>query len=253
VASFSSNGSAEPERLTVVRRRVVIALVATMAVLLVFHYVVMTLWFGFGRRHLVGITPLMNVDEEESFSTFVQMMTLLGSSAVLFLIALRARRLGWPHAHGWLGLAAVFLYLTVDESTQVHEQLIVPLRGALDAGGVLYFTWLVVAIPLVILFVVLYLPFLRDLDGWTRNRFLLGGALYLTGTIVMEMIGGAWAEDHPGDDAVYLMVLVPVEEVFEFAGQVLFLATVLAYAVRSRLAAEIGFVARHEDVPADVD
>jgi hypothetical protein len=201
----------------------------------------MIFFFGFDRRHLVGITPLMNVDEEESFSTFLQMLLLLGSSAVLFAIGHRARRLGAPHALGWLGLAAVFLYLTIDESTQVHEQLIVPLRRALDAGGVLHFTWLVVAIPLVILFAVLYVPFLRDLDRWTRTRFLAAGALYLAGTIVMEMIGGAWAEDHPGDDAIYLMVLVPIEEVLEFSGQLLFLSTLLARAATDGVAALVGF------------
>ena len=71
-----------------------------------------------------------------------------------------------------------------------------------------------VAIPLVGAFVLLYVPFLRDLEPRTRNGFLLAGFLYLCGTLGMEMVGGVWADDRSFIDPVYLNVIVPIEEVF---------------------------------------
>jgi hypothetical protein len=231
----------EAERFTIVRRRVVVTVVVLFAAIVILHYLVMIARFGFGRRYLGGFSTLMNVDEEESFSTFLQMLNLLASSSLLFVIGHRARRLGRPHALGWMALAAVFLYLSLDESTQIHEQLIAPLQRALDAGGALFFTWIVVAIPLVILFVILYVPFLRDLEPEIRRRFLLAGFLYLCGTIGMEMVGGVWADEHTFDDPVYLMAIVPVEEAFEFVGQVLFLSTLLTYVARTQPLVLVGF------------
>jgi hypothetical protein len=215
------------EQLRIVRRPLLVGSVAIFATLLVLHMLVMVAKYALGRRYLGGFANLLNVDEEESLSTILQMLNLMAAAALLFLIGRRARRLRAPHWLAWLALSAIFVYLAIDESTQVHEQLIIPLQRGLGTSGVLYFAWLVVAIPLVVLFVILYVPFLRDLDVPTRRLFLLSGFLYVCGTIGMELVGGAWVETHTFESAVYQMILVPIEEIFEYSGQTLFVWTLL--------------------------
>lgn len=212
-------------------RRVVAWLAAATGVLVVLHWAAMVLRFEFGRGYLWGYSERLNVDAEESFAQLLQMVQLLAIVVVLLVIAGRVRRRGGPHTLAWYGLAIGFAYLTVDESSRLHELLIVPVQRATGASGPLFFAWLIVAIPLIVVAVVLLYPLLRDLDRWTRRRFLLAGILYLAGVIGMEMVGGWWVERHDFN-ATYYYVLVPIEEAFEVAGQLLFLFTLLVVLAR---------------------
>jgi hypothetical protein len=233
-----------PDALTIDRRAVLRFLVVVAVGLFLLHYAVMYLRFVHGREYLFGFAGFGNVDEEESLATYVQSLQLLAAAVLLFAIGRRARRTGAAHAVGWLALAAIFLYLSLDEATLLHERLILPLQRAFDASGPFFFAWVLVAIPLVAVFALLYVPFLRDLEPRTRNGFLLAGFLYLCGTLGMEMVGGVWADDRSFIDPVYLNVIVPIEEAFEVAGQLVFLSALLAYAARAQPIGTIRFVDR---------
>jgi hypothetical protein len=233
-----------PEIFTLDRRSLLRLLVAVAIAIFLLHYAVMYLRFVHDREFLLGFAGFLNVDEEESLATYVQSLQLLAAAVLLFAIGRRARRTGAAHAVGWLALAAIFLYLSLDEATLLHERLIVPLQRAFDTSGPLFFAWVLVAIPLVVVFVLLYVPFLRDLAPRTRNGFLLAGFLYLCGTLGMEMVGGVWADDRSFVDPVYLNVIVPIEEAFEVAGQLVFLSALLAYVARTQPAGTIRFVDR---------
>jgi hypothetical protein len=222
----------EAERFRLVRRRVLQVLWLIAVALFALHYVVMFFRFVLDRPTLYGFSVFLNVDEEESLATFLQMVNLLGASVLLFMVGRRTRRLGAPHAMGWLSLSAIFLYLAIDESTLLHEHLILPLQRALDAGGIFFFTWVVVAIPLLVFFLVLYIPFLRDLDPETRKGFIVAGLVYVAGALGMEMAGGVWVEGRSFIDPIYLTVFVPLEEGLETAGQLLFLSVLLRYVAR---------------------
>jgi len=69
--------------------------------------------------------------------------------------------------------------------------------------------------------------FLRDLaaivslPARTRTLFLIAGAVYVSGAVVLEMAGGAYASTH-GTDLAY-GALASVEEVLEMAGIVVML------------------------------
>jgi hypothetical protein len=189
--------------------------------------------FELDRGQLYGFTDRLNMDKEEALAQFLQMLNLLAITGLLFAIGHRGRRLGDRWARWWLAMAGVFFYLTIDESSRIHEMSIIPLQQAFGTSGPLFFAWLVVAIPLVLLFVALYVPFLRALDPWTRNRFLLAGLLYVSGTVGMEMLGGMWVEGN-FFDSTYYYTFVPIEEIFEVSGQLLFLFTLLIYVGRTQ-------------------
>lgn len=151
------------------------------------------------------------------------------SSILLFLCAERAWRVAsaarasgdrW-HRH-WRGLSAIFAYLSLDELVQLHEQVVVPLRRALSLGGALTFAWVVIAVPLVIVFAIFYLRFLMAQPLWTRVGFVVSGLVYVGGAAGMEMIGSLVVTALGFQSLLYAAVSA-VEEGAEMLGLVLFL------------------------------
>ncbi|MGV8909909.1 MAG: hypothetical protein ACOH1Y_13075 [Propionicimonas sp.] len=151
------------------------------------------------------------------------------SSILLFLCAERAwwvasaaRASGnrW-HRH-WRGLSFIFAYLSLDELAQIHEQVGVALRESLSLGGVLRFAWVVVAVPLVIVFAFFYLRFLMAQPLWTRVAFTVSGVIYVGAAAGMEMVGALLVNAFGFQSLAYAAVSA-VEEGAEMLGAVLFL------------------------------
>lgn len=151
------------------------------------------------------------------------------SSILLFLCAERAWRVAsaaraagnrW-HRH-WRGLSVIFAYLSMDELVQLHEQVVVPLREALSLGGVLRFAWVIIAVPLVIVFAIIYLRFLMAQPLWTRVAFIVSGLVYVGAAAGMEMIGALVVTAFGFQSLLYAAVSA-VEEGAEMIGVVLFL------------------------------
>lgn len=140
---------------------------------------------------------------------------LLFSCAVLLASIARA---GVPRRAGWWGLAAIFVYLSLDEAIELHEHL-----GRLVEGeGVLYFSWVIPAGAIVLALGLAYLPFVRALAPLTRTRFALAGTIYVGGALLMELPLGWWTSVH-GDDNLGYGLIDWVEESMELAGASLFL------------------------------
>lgn len=151
------------------------------------------------------------------------------SSILLFLCAERAWRVasagrasGDPWHRHWRGLSIIFTYLSLDELAQLHEQVVVPLRSALSLGGVLTFAWVVIAVPLVVVFGIFYLRFLMAQPRWTRVAFIVSGLLYVGAAAGMEMVGGLVVTAFGFQSPLYAAVSA-VEEGTEMLGVVLFL------------------------------
>jgi hypothetical protein len=78
---------------------------------------------------------------------------------------------------------------------------------------------------------IIYRPFLQQLPAAFRRRFMVAGAVYLGGAIVLDVVGGLyWSLMHPTNQ---FYVLIPVaEETMELLGAGMFLLALLDY-VRS--------------------
>lgn len=122
----------------------------------------------------------------------------------------------------WQLLALGFVYISIDEALSLHEML-----GALfDTRGVLHFGWVIPAAAIVLVVGLIYLGFLRRLDRPTARRFVLAGALYVTGAVLFELPLGWWTERH-GDDTLGYALIDWCEETLEFTGLTLFAVTLL--------------------------
>jgi hypothetical protein len=113
----------------------------------------------------------------------------------------------------------------------VHEVAIEPLRSALGLSGVLYFSWVLVGAPVVVAAGLYFLPFLFRLPAGLRWRFILAGAIYVSGALGLEMIGGKLASA-AGMDAPAYRVAVSAEESMEITGLAVFAATLIGHLAR---------------------
>lgn len=171
---------------------------------------------------------LLYVDAEASIVTWYSAFLLVLCATLLAIIALMKSRIHARYIRQWQVLALIFTVLSIDESVSIHEKLISPLRSTLNTGGIFYFAWVVVAIPLVAIFVLFYLRFLAHLPRKTRRLFWLSGIIYVAGAIGFEMISGPIAETS-GTTALGFTISVHFEEGLELLGLTIFVYGLLSY------------------------
>lgn len=174
-----------------------------------------------GLKNRSGVVPLLSLSYEQNVPTWYTSSLLFACSLTLAVIAAGARRAGGFVKHWW-GLSAAFLYISLDEVVEIHEAA----SSWMDLGGVLYFSWVVPAAVVVALFALAYLRFLAHLPRETRNRFVLSGAVYVTGALVLELPLGYWTEQAGSDNLVYGLIDF-VEESMEMLGVNLFLLSLV--------------------------
>ncbi|KAA3664499.1 MAG: hypothetical protein DWQ04_05380, partial [Chloroflexi bacterium] len=104
-----------------------------------------------------------------------------------------------------------------------------PLEVALNTTGYLTFPWLIVFVPLVIHFAIVYLRFLLHLPTRIRNTVILAALLYVGGAVVVEAVSAnRWFID--GGVSFPYLAIATVEELFEMLGAIVFLYALLLVA-----------------------
>lgn len=174
----------------------------------------------------MGVTSLrpLRVGAEASLPTWFSVLNLTLASGLAAVLA------GAAHGHTrWLAvfwglLAALMLLLSIDESVQIHEQLLeqgaslAPGLPALHSHG-----WVVLGALFVIAAGALFVPFLIRLPRLLMVRLVVAGGLFVFGALGVESFGAVadyydWLER---EDLAYELRRV-VEEGCEMFGIVLF-------------------------------
>lgn len=208
---------------------------------------------------LFYLVPLTDLDAEGGIPAWYSSMLLLACAAALWTVGgdvrgdLRDLRGDVRGVAGqsrwsrhWRLLGAGFVVLSLDEAVSLHEDVGFKLREtlALD-GGLLHFSWVLVAIPLVVVVALLLIPFLRSLPRRTALAFLVSGVVYVGGAVGAEIVAAAVIAEVGRDSAAYL-VASTLEEVAELLGLTLFLAAVADHRLRHVVPA----VGERREVPA---
>lgn len=178
--------------------------------------------------HHMTIVRFFDLDSEANLPTWYSSATLLLSSFLLAIIAWAKKWEGDRYALHWSIMAFLFLGLSLDEASGIHEMPIEQLRAALHAEGIFYFTWVIPGAGFVGLFLVAYLRFLAHLPALTRWLFLLSGMIFVGGAIGVEMISGYYSYYY-GQATWGNALITTVEEVLEMLGIVLFIYALLHY------------------------
>lgn len=182
----------------------------------------------FGHPKLMGFVPLFCVDEESNVPTWYSSVALLIAAAMLAVIALLHRHKGDRYAIHWALLAIVFLGLSMDEIAMLHELPIEPLRRALSAKGLLYYTWVIPGAIFAGAVAVIFRGFLWQLPPATRRAFLVAGITFLAGALGVEMLSGYQAYRY-GEQNLPYAITTTIEELLEMTGIVIFIDALVGY------------------------
>lgn len=176
---------------------------------------------------------LLNLNAENNIPAWYAEALLLLVAVVIVPIALHCRHHG-DRAAPWWGLCAIFSYLSLDESSDLHGLWAAGI-GHPEVFGFSqqYFAWVVPGSIIVMVVVILYVHWVFGLPARTRNLVVTAGIAYVGGGIVLEIIGGHLA------DATYLnpsyLVASTIEELLEMLGAVIMLYAMLDHANRMRV------------------
>jgi hypothetical protein len=226
--------AAEPVaiELSITPGRVATTLTGILAVLFAANVAGVVATHVLGHEFVFGFVPQFNFDQEGNIPTWFNSMLLLSSGLLLAAIATAKRRQRDAFALHWMGLSAIFLFLSLDEATSIHELLMYNFSESLNVGGAFHFVWVLFYVPLALAIGFLYLRFLAALPRRTMLLFMVAGALYVGGAAGMEMVGGMQAEAHGEANLTYALI-TSTEELLEMSGVILFIYALLGYARRS--------------------
>jgi hypothetical protein len=148
---------------------------------------------------------------------------------LLLLIATAKRKEGLSEHWYWHGMAAVFLFLSVDEITILHERFNEPVRETLETSGALHFAWVIPYALIILSLVVLYARFVfKIIPRKTRNLMILSACIFIGGALGLELVGSYYFSK-VGEIDITFALMATLEETMEMFGVVLFIYTLMDY------------------------
>lgn len=219
-------------------RRIALGLFGVFLLLLICYAVVVVFRLQAGDHQLL-IDPLFDFDREGNFPSWFNSVLFVLAAAASFINGRFAHRHDPRQAARWLALAAVMMFLSVDELVAFHELL-----GQFKAlRGTFYFSWMMVFGPLAAALGLWFIPFLLRLPRTIALPLAFSGVVFLTGAIGFEILGGKIVESitHVPSSEVtpeqwaivartplYLLE-VALEESFEQCGLIIYIYAALRY------------------------
>ena len=171
-----------------------------------------------------------DLNEENTVPTFISSLLLLLASALLLIIA--RQEPSRKNAFHWYLLSAVFLFLALDESIAIHEELTYTLNRLHVAGtgmnGFMRYSWIVPYTLALTVLAFFYIPFLWRLPPFVRMLFVVSGGVFVTGAAGLESLEGHYDLLY-GMHNLYSSLLCVLEEVMEMGGVGLFIYALLLY------------------------
>lgn len=205
------------------------------AVVLALHVVGIVVERVWGVPRDSGLLRQLDLNAEGNATSWFGSLLLLVAAVVAHVIAASTRADDPGQARRWTALSVLLAVMSLDESAQLHDLATGPLRRALDTDlGLFHFAWVLPGSLLLALALCYLAPLSRSLERDERLRLLRAAAVYVTGAVVLEMLGGLVVDvdvDERGYTWPYLTALT-VEESLELIGAALLIGALLHVAAR---------------------
>lgn len=189
--------------------------------------IVSMFYFDFDNQYINFLITLTNFNSEKNIPTLYSSFALIIVSILLSFIASLHKRLGSSYLP-WLGLGIIFLFLSIDEVSGIHERFNAPVRELMSVSGFLFHAWIIPYGIALTGFVIIYSKFLISLPKKIMILFIVSGATFVTGAIGLEMLGSKHVSLYGKETLVYSF-LYTCEEFLEMLGIVIFIYTLLLY------------------------
>lgn len=157
------------------------------------------------HRPVAALTFLADMGQEANLPALFNVSLFLICAA---LCLVHGRMAPSELRTGWKWLAAVMAFLAIDEGSQIHEKLmpatqrLLGINGSIDwANGWFNFAWVIPYGIATFALVLVLGRWLLRLPAPLRKQLLLSGAVYVTGAVLLEMVGGKVLESLPPGNA----------------------------------------------------
>jgi hypothetical protein len=165
-----------------------------------------------------------NVDEEGNIPALYSTLTILGCAVLLRVIARIEREAGGRWSRQWTLMSIIFLGLAVDEFLAFHDEI----DSRLDLSGFTQWSWVAIGIVFVFAVAIIFFRMIVQLPPPVRRLFILAALIYLSGAIVLEIVGGHYVTVW-GHDSLRYALCTTAEEFLEMMGVVVFIYALLSY------------------------
>jgi hypothetical protein len=210
-------------------RRIFKAHIALISILLIANVLGIISKLYLDYDYVFGLIPLFDFNTEKNIPTLFSSIMMIVCSALLYLIAMNNKNTNSSFIP-WLGLSLIFLFLSIDEISSIHEKFTSPSRESFETSGFLYYAWVIPYGVALIVFILSYTKFLLGLPKNIMLLFLLSGITFVTGAVGFEMLGGNQA-DNVGTKNLLYSIFYTCEEFLEMFGIAVFLYTLLTHIV----------------------
>ncbi|MBL4898786.1 MAG: hypothetical protein COA42_22090 [Alteromonadaceae bacterium] len=183
--------------------------------------------YYFDHDHVYGLVGMFNFDTEKNIPTLYSSIALLFSSMLLSIIAFQSKKLDLSYIP-WFGLSFIFMFLSVDEISSIHERFTGPVKETLGVSGFLYYAWVIPYGLALVVFIMAYSKFLFKLPRRTMIMFLISGATFVSGAVGLELLGGRQTDLYGMENITYATITT-CEELLEMLGIAIFIYTLLTY------------------------
>lgn len=148
----------------------IVRFLAAVALLLVLVSIVSQSAFYISGNSIYDI-QFFNVDEEVNIPTLFSTFILLFAAFLLTVIVLLERKQENSDILYWSILSLGFLYMSVDESLAIHENIGAGLQRMLNTHGMLYYAWIIPGIIIILVLALFFFRFFFRLSIKTRIFF----------------------------------------------------------------------------------
>lgn len=194
--------------------------------------------FYFGHPTVFGLVPFFYLDLESNLPTWYQSTSLLFAALLLAAVGVAVRRKGGEFGAHWFGLAALVLFLSLDEMAMVHERAIEPIQRLTGRpDGIWAPTWIFMGLILVAAVGLFFLRFFLHLKRAMQLRLLAAAALFVFGSVGLEMVAAGIG----GDKETFAYVILTHSEEFLEMVAVLILIDALLRHLEGTPPIRIGF------------
>jgi hypothetical protein len=215
--------------ITISQKKLTVMLIIIVLALNSISFIGRTVEYLLGIKETTEFVRLFHIGEEGNITTWYSALSLLFSATLLALITKAKIAVGDPFVRHWKILAIIFVYLSLDEAASIHEISMEPLQAMFNTTGIFYFAWVIIALPLMLLFFIMYFNFLRHLPQPICRLFIVSGVLYVTGALGLELIEGYFWSQESLRWGIIVPMLTTVEEFLEMLGIVIFIFALISY------------------------
>jgi len=184
------------------------------------------------------------VNNEGNITTYWKAFLLIIIAALTFIIASAKFSQKDRYRYEWWLLSTVFLYLSVDEASIIHEKFSALLKNLPNLNGWAHYKWLYAGAAAVIFLTVVFLRFYLHLDLRNKILFPVSMILYLLGAFGGELFSGHYAQYYGTKNIPYTL-MTHGEEFGQHFGSIMMIFTLLTY-INAHYS-KIGFITRRPE------